>query len=192
MRDAAHELPDRRELLALEELLGEPPLVGDVADHAEPAGHAALGDDRRHGDRAGAHEPARIPEAHLGSAPLPAQRAREELAHGFAILGLHQLHERGAGEVALRAAHRPLERAVGRHEGTRLVDGEDAIGRRLDEPGVSRFGADERLVALALEGDVARDAEHSHDVGAVIDGCVGDRQGASLAAAPDDATLVAA
>ena len=145
VRDAAHQLADRRQLFLLHQLLGHPPLVGHVAHDAERAGDLAAFDERRERERAEARLAVDGGVAQLDAATQSDERfARSRVA---AVCWSRGSSSDGNGapinSLATFAA-RALERAI--HAGHQAVgaDREDRVRRRLDEPRVARLDRGDR------------------------------------------------
>ena len=84
-----------------------------------------------------------------------------------------------------------LQRAIHRCKAPVPIDGEDGVGRGLDEIGVPRLRLRERGIAFPVLGFVAREDEHARDVVAMPDGRHRRRELAALAARPRDGAIEA-
>lgn len=127
VRHATHQLSHRRELLLLQELLGEALVVGHVTHDAERAGDDALLDHRRGDERAMPHAAIGGVVAERASTALAGERIVQQLARRGEVTHVHHTGERSAKQLLATATDTALERAVYRGEASRRVHGEDAV-----------------------------------------------------------------
>ena len=189
MRNAAHELSDGRQLLLLEQFLGEALVVRDIAHDAERTDDDAVLDHGRCDERSMPHAPIGRVIAQRTATSLAGTGILEQLSRCAEVAGIHHAGERRAEQLVAAAPHATLEGTVHGREPTIRVHGEDRIRGGLHQPGVARLGSLERDRPLMLDCHVARDSQYAHDVQSHPDGRVGHRDQPALAVSSAQAAL---